>query len=63
MSNVNRYIFNYVDQTEGICSVTISVAAGGQGIIITKNGYFIPLNSPEAEPLLAQWARLELGLS
>jgi hypothetical protein len=57
-----RYTFNYVDPHEGNCPVTISVHGGGKGIIL-KNGYFVPLDSPEAEPLLAQWARLKLGLT
>lgn len=55
------YTFHYVDPVSGCCPVTITV--GNKGAVILKNGYFVPLDSPEAEPLLARWARLKLGLS
>jgi hypothetical protein len=59
--STTHYNFNYVDPVLGCCPVSISV--GDEGAIITKSGYFVPLDSPEADPLLAEWARLKLGLN
>lgn len=61
MNDINTRTFFYVDSIQGVCAVTLTVLPGGHGIM-TKNGHPIPLDSPEAEPLLARWARLELGL-